>query len=189
MSKWAGPDGPARQPDQKSMGRVKKFSRQPETARPVKPDNPSGQPAGQNGPARGPYALIKKHVQRCVFNFGALLSLPDFPFPSIFLSLSRPYLSHFSSTQDAGQEHERRQCSPFITSRLSSTVTSTTLRLSSTVTSTTLLARNMKGVQQQENAVQGEHRATIELRFADDSDSHDHREDRFSRSSSLFFDL
>ena len=76
-----------------------KSAHQPETTRPIKSVNSSGQPAGQNRPARSPYALIKKHVQRCVFNFGALLSLPDFPFPSIFLSLSLvtipiPFLLH-----------------------------------------------------------------------------------------------
>ena len=60
MAKWVGPDGPARQPDKKPRAGSRNSTRQPNTARPVKPAGPSGQPVGQNGPARGPYQLIKK---------------------------------------------------------------------------------------------------------------------------------
>jgi len=48
MAKWARPASPA----EKVWARPRISARQPMTAWPVKPAGPSGQPAGQNGPAR-----------------------------------------------------------------------------------------------------------------------------------------
>jgi len=63
---WQNGSGPTDRPASPSVNtwaRSRNSARQPETARPVKPAGPSGQLAGQNGPARGPYHLIKKqHV-------------------------------------------------------------------------------------------------------------------------------
>jgi len=47
VSKWAGPDGPARQPDKKNMGRVKKFN-SPTLY------SPARQARWPDGPTRGP---------------------------------------------------------------------------------------------------------------------------------------
>jgi len=47
MAKWAGPDGSARQPDKKNMGRVKKFN-------PPTPYSPARQARWPVGPTRGP---------------------------------------------------------------------------------------------------------------------------------------
>ena len=59
----SGPSGRPASPSVNTWAGSRNSARQPETARPVKPAGPSGQPAGQNRPARGPYHLIKKqHV-------------------------------------------------------------------------------------------------------------------------------
>ena len=63
-----GPTGRPASPSVNTWAGSKNSARQPETARPVKPAGPLGQPAGQNGPARGPYHLIKKTAHAHFFS-------------------------------------------------------------------------------------------------------------------------
>ncbi|QCD93877.1 hypothetical protein DEO72_LG5g1953 [Vigna unguiculata] len=62
--------------------------------------------------------------------------------------------------------------------RTEGNVAAATSHFSSTVTSTTSLVTNTKAVQQRENTVHREHKATIGVRVKDDSDHH-HRIDSY----------
>ncbi|QCD94328.1 hypothetical protein DEO72_LG5g2411 [Vigna unguiculata] len=71
------------------------------TAQPVKPAGPSGQPTGQNGPARGPYKLMNKKKTRAVASGGGwsqevvecLIFLKSLPY-SATVTLIPSFLSH-----------------------------------------------------------------------------------------------
>jgi len=85
VSKWAESDRPALRPDKKTRAGSRNSTRQPHTARPAKSAGPTGQPVGQNGPARGPYQLIK-NIPRA-YCISASLSLPH----SLSLCLCAPH--------------------------------------------------------------------------------------------------
>ena len=91
MTKWAGPDGPARPPDQKCMGRIRKFS----------PSNPR-QP--------GPDSFL-------LFSSTPLHPRPNITLSSLLFSstplhprFGKPETTHFSfsSTHVAGEETRRQ---------------------------------------------------------------------------------
>ena len=139
------------------------------------------------GPARpGPY----KSGQNRAGSKRAGLARFDIPTsdtaPDTFLTNSATLLDSLLCAIPAFLLHPRRRWPPRNTkAECSSPLTAS--RFSSTVTFTTSLAAARK-----RSAVHGERRATIGLRFADDSDRHDHREDRFVRnlrSGSLLLDL
>jgi len=173
------------QPDKKNMGRIKKFS-------PLTRDSPPSQARWPVGPtcepkraSPRPVSLTKTKNMWQFFHIPPSQTAPD-QTPHTLCETTTLLLDSLLCAILVFLLHPRRRWPPRNTkAECSSPLTAS--RLSSTATSTTSLA-----IARKHSEVHEERRATIGLRLADDSDRHDHSEDRFVRhfhSGSLFLNL
>ena len=179
MAKWARPDGPAHQPDWKSKGQAKNFS-------PPAHNSPARQAQWPKRVSPRPVPLTKTHNNTCLI---FLLSLPHCAPSTRDQTTTLRDSSRFSSLRHTHtQTRFSSTHSPLATTKdVGHHVAAGHTFFSSTVTSTTSLpeARKQRRARRTQSYLQT-------LRLADDSDRHDHIQDRFVRnfrSGSLSPDL